>query len=172
MPAILLNGTSSSGKTSIAKAIQKIAAVPFLHASVDAFTDMFDWDVVLGDTLRTECDHAGVSIFHHALPALLSSRFPVVIDHVLQESEWHEQCHALLSGHRVLSVGVYCPLEILRERERTRGDRETGLAEWQHPRVHRHGSYDLQVDTSQASPEECAHRILAVFNAGAVADAS
>lgn len=162
--AILLNGTSSSGKTSIARAIQKIAPIPFLHASVDAFTDMFDWDVIGGE-LWEECDRAGVSIFHRALPALLSSRFPVVIDHVLQEAQWHQECRDALRGHRVLSVGVHCPLEILRERERTRGDRGIGLAEYQYPRVHHYGPYDLELDTSRSSPEECARRILEAFSA-------
>ena len=165
MAAILLNGASSSGKTSIAHTIRKMAAIPFLHASVDAFTDMFDWDVIAGDALWQECDRAGVAIFHRSLPALLSSRFPVVIDHVLEETLWHRECHGALKGHRVLSVGVHCPLEILREREKTRGDRGIGLAERQYPRVHRHGGYDLEVDTSKLSPDECARCILAAFTA-------
>ena len=165
MAAILLNGTSSSGKTSIARAIQKIAPVPFLYASVDAFTELFDWEVIAGDTLWRECDRAGVAIFHRSLPALLSTRFPVVIDHVLEESEWHQECHEALQGHRVLSVGVHCPLDILRVREKARGDRGIGLAERQYPRVHRHGGYDLEVDTSNFSPDECALRILAAFTA-------
>ena len=88
-----------------------------------------------------------------------------MIDHVLQESQWHQECRDALAGHTVLRVGVYCPLEILRER--ARGDRETGLAEYQHFRVHRHGGYDLEVDTSVWSPEECARRILAAFTARA-----
>ena len=74
MDAILLNGTSSSGKTTIARAIQKLAFVPFLHASVDAFTGMFDWDVVAGGQLSVECDRAGVSIF----TALFRRSFPAV----------------------------------------------------------------------------------------------
>ena len=163
MAAILLNGTSSSGKTSIARAIQKMASIPFLYASVDAFTDMFDWDVIAGAELWQECDQAGVAIFHRSLPALLSTRFPVVIDHVLEHRHWHQECHEALQGHKVLSVGVHCPLELLREREKARGDRGIGLAERQYPRVHRHGGYDLEVDTSKLSPNECAQHILEAF---------
>ena len=165
MAAILLNGASSSGKTSIARAIRKMAAVPFLHASVDTFTELFDWDVIAGDALWQECDRAGVAIFHRSLPALLSTRFPVVIDHVLEEREWYEEYQEALRGHRVLSVGVHCPLEILRKREKARGDRGIGLAERQYARVHRHGGYDLEVDTSILSPYECAQTILAAFTA-------
>ncbi len=165
MPAIILNGTSSSGKTSIVKAIQKVSSFPFLHASVDAFTDMFDLDAITEDELWWECHNAGVSLFHRALPTLVSTRFPVVIDHVFVESAWHQECYEQLRGHRVFSVGVHCPLEKLREREKQRGDRAIGLAERQFPQVHVHGPYDLEVDTSAASPEECAERILAAFNA-------
>ena len=165
MPVILLNGTSSAGKTSIVKAIQKLSPIPFIHASVDAFTGMFEWTAIPKE-MEEECDDAGVSIFHQALPALLSSRFPVIIDHVFVEEDWHQECYKRLRGHRVFSVGVHCPLEILQEREKRRGDRAIGLAERQFPLVHVHGPYDLEVDTFVASPEECAERILIAFNVG------
>jgi chloramphenicol 3-O phosphotransferase len=62
-----------------------------------------------------------------------------------------------------LFVGVHCRPEILAERERGRGDRQVGQALWQLPRVHGHGTYDVAVDTSDLSAEECAHRILKGF---------
>src|SRR4051794_16076598 len=37
---ILLNGVGSAGKTSIAKALQSIAADPFLHVQMDTFMAM------------------------------------------------------------------------------------------------------------------------------------
>jgi len=43
-----------------------------------------------------------------------------------------------------------------------RGDRGAGLAEWQLSHVHRHGVYDLEVDTSVLSAEQCAFRIKAL----------
>ena len=36
---ILLNGTSSSGKTSIAKVLQEIMDAPFLHTGIDHFLE-------------------------------------------------------------------------------------------------------------------------------------
>ncbi len=171
MAAIWLNGTSSSGKTSIAQAIQKAASVPFLHASLDTFTDLFAWRGIADSELQDECYYAGIDIFHQALPALLSSRYPVIIDHVLADEQWYPRCCAALAGHKVLFVGVHCPLAILREREQARGDRGVGLAEWQYTRVHRYGAsnlkYDMEVDTSTASPQECARRILQAFEARA-----
>ena len=37
---IFLNGTSSSGKSSIAKALQNLLETPFLHVSADDFLSM------------------------------------------------------------------------------------------------------------------------------------
>jgi chloramphenicol 3-O phosphotransferase len=124
---------------------------------------MFDWDVVEGEESSAECDRAGVAIFHRSLPALLSTRFPVIIDHGLQEEGWYRECRAALEDHRVLYVGVHCPLDILREREISRRDRRIGLAEWQLPRVHCHAPYDLEVNTAEVTPEEGARLILAAF---------
>lgn len=44
--AIILNGASSSGKTSIARAMQAIWPSPLIHASLDSFTDVFRWPAV------------------------------------------------------------------------------------------------------------------------------
>ena len=38
-----------------------------------------------------------------------------------------------------------------------------GLARWQHGRVHKGMKYDLEIDTSTATPEACAERIKAAF---------
>ena len=38
-----------------------------------------------------------------------------------------------------------------------------GLARWQYERVHRDMTYELEVDTSQATPMECAELIKGKF---------
>jgi chloramphenicol 3-O phosphotransferase len=65
---------------------------------------------------------------------------------------------ALLSDFSLHIVGVLAP-RFLEARERQRGDRLIGLARWQYARVHRDVSYDLEIDTSTATPMECAVRI-------------
>jgi chloramphenicol 3-O phosphotransferase len=127
---------ASSGKTSLARAIRSAAPVPLLHAAVDTFTAIFDWDGVEGEELCDECDRAGVAIFHRALPALLSTRFSVIIDHGVQEEGWYRECRAALRGYRVLYVGAHCPLDVLREREISPGgspDRAGRVAAVPHP---------------------------------------
>ena len=158
--AIVPNGPSSAGKTSIARAIQSLAGTPVLHASLDTFTDMFHWPAIPDGNEKGECHRFGVANFHATLPLLASSRFPVVIDHVFERRDWLEATQAALSGKRVYFVAVRCPIAVLEERERSRGDRRVGMARSQVDRVHVGVPYATEVDTSTHSPEECADAIL------------
>ena len=44
-------------------------------------------------------------------------------------------------------VGLHCPVEVLEQRERDRGDRMVGQARGHADLVHRWGTYDLDIDT-------------------------
>ena len=74
--------------------------------------------------------------------------------------DWFEECFRSLEHREILFVGVHCPLAILEERERKRGDRKIGLAKTQFEVVHLGKDYDLEFDTSVMSPEQCAKKIL------------
>ena len=69
----------------------------------------------------------------------------------------------LLSPFELFLVGVFAPLDVLEARERERGNRLIGLARWQYDRVHKDMKYDLEVDTSRATPLECAELIRQKF---------
>lgn len=56
-------------------------------------------------------------------------------------------------------VSVRCSLEVLEAREQARANRSPGQARVQVIAVHNPGVYDLEVDTSLRSPEECALQI-------------
>ena len=86
----------------------------------------------------------------------------LIIDDVLCDGEMPDYV-TLLSAFDPHLVGVFAPLDILEARERARGDRLTGLARWQFGRVHKGIVYDLEIDTSTATPLECAKRIQARF---------
>lgn len=71
---------------------------------------------------------------------------------------------ARLEGLPSLFVGVRCPLDVIMARRRVSDGYAAASPEkpvpapvlrWQ-DEVHRHGIYDLEVDTSMLSPEECA----------------
>jgi chloramphenicol 3-O phosphotransferase len=157
--AIILNGVSSSGKTSIAKAIQRLSKNPVLHVSLDNFTDMFHWPAI-DEASRGECHRIGVANYHAVLPILASCRFAIVVDHVFEQHAWFEACCDALKKRQIYSIGVRCPLDVLEQREKARGDRKIGLSRWQFDRVHEKKTYVYEVDTSKLSPEECATAIV------------
>ncbi len=165
---ILLNGTSSSGKTSVVRALQEVLNEPFLEAGVDKFLWMLPgrylnrplWDDVLG--LAVQAGQVGerlISGMHHAIAALSRAGSNVVADHVLVESRWLQECAALFSGLPAYLIAVRCPLAILEQREQMRANRTPGQARAQCDRVHAHGVYDLEVDTGRLSPIDCALQI-------------
>lgn len=64
------------------------------------------------------------------------------------------------SDWSMLFVGVICSKEELIRREQTRGDRQIGLVASQFSQVYRFDEYDLEVNTEEMKPAECAEKIL------------
>lgn len=142
------------------KAFQRLHVDPCIYASVDAFIFMFADHIRADDALRRRALPPVISAFHRSLPSLAECGFPVIVDHVIESPRWADECAQVLSGYRAYFVGIHCPLDILEEREIKRGDRKIGFARWQFDRVHRYGDYDFTIDSSVASPEQSAEKLL------------
>ncbi|MEU9609198.1 AAA family ATPase [Streptomyces sp. NPDC048057] len=155
---VFLNGTSSSGKSSIARELLTLLDEPYFHLPVDAFHAMRSRPQLtpaeVDDTLKRTWRG-----FHRAVAGMAAAGNNVVVDHVLSEPWRLEDCLALFPADQVVLVGVHCPVDELERRERARGDRPAGLAASQVPRVHAHGTYDVECDTGTATPLDCARRI-------------
>jgi chloramphenicol 3-O phosphotransferase len=177
---VLLNGIGSVGKSSIAKALQRIASERYLHVEMDAFLKMLPEDSFgQPDGLTFETVQQGgkpvVNIrsgatvqramrgMRHAVAAMAAEGNNLILDEVLLGNEFAEYA-ALLSGFELFTVGVFAPLDVLEARERQRGDRLIGLSRGQYGRVHLGMAYDLEVDTSNTTPLECAERIKRKFS--------
>jgi chloramphenicol 3-O phosphotransferase len=104
-----------------------------------------------------------ISGYHYSIAACASVGNNLIVDHVLWDLQWRQECITLLSGFSVFFVGVRCPLNVLEARERERGDRTLGQARAQFAYVHLDALYDLEIDTSLASPQECAAYIIAAL---------
>lgn len=152
--AILLNGTSSSGKTTLARALQLATPEPLLYASNDQFIFMTPDHILKNDALRPTVLLPLLSAFHRTLPLILGTRLPVIIDHVIERWGWMDEIAEALHGFDVFFVKVHCPLEELERRELARGDRQLGFARMQLEFVHRYGSYDAEIDTHAHSFDE------------------
>jgi chloramphenicol 3-O phosphotransferase len=172
---IFLNGVGSSGKSSIAGALQDILDEAYLHVRMDAFLDMlperlhddpqafsYEQSDDNGKPLVTiACGPIGQRLLagmRQAIAALAGQGNNLIVDDVTCYGEMPEYVR-LLSPYRLYLVGIFAPLDVLEARERERCDRLLGLARWQYDRVHNGIRYDLQVDTSAAAPLDCARLI-------------
>ena len=166
---IFLNGTSSSGKTTIAKALQEKLTEPYMYISIDDYFHMYA-ERFLRPASREEAMvlerliPAVVSGLHRSVAALARAGNNVLVDHLLQDDGSLEECVENWVGLDVLFVGVKCPLEVAEEREKKRGNRTIGTARSQFERVHAHDLYDLEIDTSRLNVVECVARIIALID--------
>lgn len=180
---IYLNGPSSSGKTTLAKALQEALQEPYLHVGIDKIIGFMpdkinNWEggpAQLGFSWEPAFDPSGHPIYNiHAGPfankitrslkdiakLLASQNYNLVIDDVAFGAIQVEEWKVALKDYDVLYVGVVTPLNILEEREKARGDRFLGSARAQYFKVHENVSYDLEVDTHSQSLEENVAKIL------------
>ncbi|RSM55831.1 chloramphenicol phosphotransferase [Actinoplanes sp. ATCC 53533] len=151
---ILLNGASSSGKSTLAKSLRTALEEPFLHVSSDQFvaTGMlpprrddggpFDW----WHQVRPRF-FAG---FHRCLPAFAVTGNDLIVEHVIEFRSWRAELAVLLAGLDVFLVGVHCAPDELDRRERIRGDRRIGegRAHVELNGIHTFGPYDFEIDTT------------------------
>ena len=164
---IVLNGTSSSGKTSIARAFQELAPTTCLNFSIDAILDTLPRKAL--ERITSGADVADLHVpelvraFYVCVRELLALGHDLIIDHAVTARYHLDLLLQATSSHRVLLVGLDCPVEILRERESARGDRTIGMAEQQARRIHSWLEYDLLLDTSTTTPDAGAARIADVL---------
>ncbi|SEO51909.1 chloramphenicol 3-O phosphotransferase [Actinacidiphila rubida] len=176
----MLNGGSSSGKSTLARRLQDLLPEAWLTLGTDTLVDALpgrlrsshtdgaagaagadgtdgigiadSGEVVTGEEFR-RLDEA----WARGVAAIVRAGVPVVVDEVFlggprSQARWR----AALAGTDVLWVGVRCDPEVAAAREAARGDRVGGMARLQAELVHRGVEYDLEVDSGKGTPEDCA----------------
>ena len=182
---IVLNGTSSAGKTTLARAIQAFAAEPFQLISFDQFRDGLPsrfrglnsptgspgsrgLNVVAKEangshaTLIQLGEHGlrVVEGMHQAIATIATAGQNVVVDHFINHVDVALDIQQVLRPFNPLYVGVYCELEELRRRESNRPGRFPGTAEAQRPAVYDCMNFHIQVDTTSTPASEISKEIL------------
>jgi chloramphenicol 3-O phosphotransferase len=153
---ILINGASSSGKSTLARAVQRQMDQPFWHLSIDHLREsgVLPLDRVrTGDFLWRSMRPAFFQGFHNALPAIAEAGNNLIVDHIIETRVWMKELLRLLSRFDVYFVGIHCPLEELERRERARGDRRIGDARNDFDTIHELAVYDVELDSTK--PAEC-----------------
>lgn len=179
---IFLNGASSSGKGTLARALQASLDRLFLHVEMDfVFSAMesagYNGAVRLGEPIPPKLGRGTAFIhddgkfvrieygedgrrafrgFFAMVAGLASEGNDMIVDAFLTEPWMVPPAAAGLAEHRAYLVGLRCPADELERRERERGDRFPGIARAFAETVHRYVPfYDVEVDTASSSSEQC-----------------
>ncbi|MFP6816704.1 MAG: AAA family ATPase [Pseudomonadales bacterium] len=183
---IFLNGSSSAGKTTLAIMLQQMLPEPYQHIALDQFRDgmpgkyrgLNSPDGTPGDLglnvvpidkdgeLVTEIRFGVVGErvlrgMRRAVAAFAREGNNVIVDDLLFKPEYLHDYADAFSGLDAWLIGVRCSLEVVNEREALRFGRFPGTATSHYHEVHAHGAgYDLEIDTSNSTPRECAELII------------
>ncbi|QUS58523.1 chloramphenicol phosphotransferase CPT family protein [Pseudovibrio brasiliensis] len=186
---VLLNGVPRAGKSSIVSALQSSVEEPWMNLGVDVVVKhMTPAHLKPGIGLRPggerpDLEHyvfRSYSALYKSIAAHAALGMNVVVDlghhnsYTTLDGRWGHYLKEL-EGLRVLIVGVFCPLdEIMRRRAASeegylsateQGEIPLPVQRWQ-DEVHKPGIYDLELDTSILSPEQCATEILRTIASG------
>lgn len=183
---VVLNGTPRSGKTSIARAVQTTLDGLWLNLGVDAFSHgITPARSMPGIGLRPGGERPDlepvIPILYDALYDLVIAQCSVSVNVVVDVGHHDDYSTPMGVLDRVsirlkdlpaYFIGVRCPIDVIVERrgeddssrpttylQRSRdGSIPEPVLRWERA-VHDPGMYDLEVDTSRQSPEECAAAI-------------
>jgi chloramphenicol 3-O phosphotransferase len=170
-PRVLVcNGGSSSGKSSLTRALQLVLPGVWLRFSVDTLIDACPPSLLAPDGLDLAPDgevHVGAAFTEVeerwmagiARMAELGAQV-LVEDGFVSGPAAQERWRRALQHVPVGWVGVRCDPGVAADRERMRGDRGEGMARLQAESVHVGIDYDLEVDTTAREPAEVADVVL------------
>ena len=159
---IFLNGTSSSGKTSLARklhdSLQTTASDPkYSYVSLDNMLDLGpkifindNFSIIFPSTL---------SLFDKVVLTLLELGYNVIIDTVCISNERFQHWKSLLANYNTIYVALKSNIDTLEKREKERADRTIGLARSQ-LNVHDGKKYDMEFDSGTQSIEEYTESII------------
>jgi chloramphenicol 3-O phosphotransferase len=186
---VVLNGAPRSGKSSIAEAIQERLPGLWMNIGVDVARRMTPPRLQPGVGLRPgEAAHPVAQFvpllyagLYESVAAYSRLGLSVAVDVGHYDVEILTDAARRLAGLPVLFVGVKCPVEVIMARRRASesGRYVTADADeaipppvlrWQ-TEVHAQWSYDLEVDTSSRTAEECAELIRQRLDASPYPDA-
>lgn len=182
MDVIILNGPSSSGKSSIAKELQNILPENYLHIGIDTFIAMMPSkvnaleysDKITDGFYFKSVNLNGVAVqkiqsgdygkkinqaYHFTVKHLADLGVKIIVDDVMNGGIEQNQWKSVLGDTSTLFIGVHCSLKVLAEREKCRNDRIQGAASEQATRVHENVKYDIKISTTISTARECAQTI-------------
>ena len=150
---ILLNGPSSSGKSTLAESLHVLIAEMLSEnyevVSIDDFMTMDPMETIYEDDVFEISGNLNARVLE-----ILEAGSGVIIDHVITSERIFVQLKEAVHAYPLRPVQITCSLELLRKREQERGDRCPGSAESSAAYLFPKEGYDLTVDTGSGTPAE------------------
>lgn len=161
---IILNGVSSSGKTTLAKTIQDRSPIPLYKLDIDDFIlmapDKFN-DYENGDF---SVQYKFASKFFYVVKLYSDLGFDLIVPYMFfKNSDTLQEFRELLNDYPVLVVNISCSVEELQRREITRENRKIGSAAEQLQLLETDFENSATVDNFINSNETCADKIIDLF---------
>jgi chloramphenicol 3-O phosphotransferase len=171
---IVLNGASSSGKTCTAQALLEFLPPPCVSTGLDHMLERyhpFSSEPVskLGQLRRGvlitwfQLSDGRLRLFqrlHREVVAHIQAGQRVIVETALMDQRALRDAAVCFAPLKGLFVGMKPPLAISEQWEAARGDRAPGQARKHYDLIHAHGIYDLVLDPSQLTPQECARAVV------------
>ena len=184
---IVLNGPSSSGKTTLAVALQDILDESWLIFGIDtlisalplALLDVHEDATIVARPREHVVREGGISFgadgaitigaefrrleetWLKGLACIAANGTRLILDEVFLDGDRSQERLAQALGVRSVAwIGVTCDEAVATQRERERGDRVVRGFERQSTRVHHGVRYDLVVDTTSRPTHEIAREIV------------
>lgn len=171
---IMLNGTSSAGKSSIVNEFVSIAPELYLKFGIDQALNCLPkhyfeqplWNEVMGRSNSSgPIGDQLMFAMNSAIKSLLDCGFNVIADHVIIEESWLRHITEVFQPYEFYLVGVHCAKEVIAQREIDRKNRTLGSALLQYDQVHKGINYNLILDSTNATPMASAKKLLEAIQA-------
>jgi chloramphenicol 3-O phosphotransferase len=143
----------------LCKQLQGVLDEPYMHLQEDVFVFNTYHERWTQPGLGERIFAMTMLAYYRSIRACASAGHNLLIDTGFYSSDLVHQFVHELHDLPIWLVGVHCSLAELERREQARGDRQSGLAREQFFTIHTDIQYDIEIDTSLASIDECAVNI-------------
>lgn len=189
---IVLNGPSSSGKSTIQREFQYLMMPElWIKLGIDTLFDQPMPDITIdnlsfwqapnkirwvesthdadNNTIITLCTGPeGEKVaygMNSAIAVYAKGGCNVIVDYIAYKKEWLDDLRSKLQHIKIYWIKVNIPIHVLEQREAARGTSPRGHARSHYDSVHWDIKYDLEVHSSQENATEIAQRIKNFLNA-------
>lgn len=185
---IILDGSPSVGKSTIAEQIQELAEEPFYYFPIDEFVKKLprrwiqfvdDLSLVQGIGYQMGTDDAGKTVIRfkagavgeklikgylQAIKGFSETGNHVIADAIITDELWLKWMEDAFHSLPIHFIGLHAPLEVLEVREKKRFEPE-GTTRGRYTEVYGIDKpYDLTIDTSKIQAEKAARMILKLID--------